>query len=379
LDLTWNYPVLGNTAEPDADAVLAEINGYDGKGDPLGSYTKLRNDGSTTCGCWIYCGVRQDGVNQAARRKPQTEQDWVALEWAWAWPDNRRIMYNRCSAKPDGSPWSERKKLVWWDAEQEKWTGLDVPDFQASKPPDYRPGEDAQGIDALSGIDPFIMQADGKGWLYVPSGLADGPLPTHYEPQDSPVRNELYRQQRSPSRMVFSDPRNRYAPDAGEAGARIYPYVATTYRLTEQFTAGGMSRWTPYLAELQPEMFCEVSPELAAERGLTNAGWATLVSPRGVIEARVLVTDRMSPLRVADRIVHQIGLPYHWGRNGLSKGDPANELSSIVLDPNSHIQEVKAFTVDIQPGRRPRGAQANALVVEYQQRAGITDKTGTEV
>jgi formate dehydrogenase major subunit len=140
-----------------------------------------------------------------------------------------------------------------------------------------------------------------------------------------------------------------------------------------------MSRWTPYLAELQPEMFCEVSPELAAERGLTNAQWATIISPRGVIEARVLVTDRIAPLRVADRIVHQVGLPYHWGRNGLSKGDPANELSSIVLDPNSHIQEVKAFTVDIQPGRRPRGAEANAMVTEYQQRAGITDKTGTEM
>jgi formate dehydrogenase major subunit len=378
-DLTWDYPTIGRHAEPDAEAVLAEINGFDAEGTPLGSYTELRNDGSTSCGCWIYCGVRKDGVNQAARRKPQTEQDWVALEWGWAWPSNRRILYNRCSAKPHGSPWSERKKLVWWDTEQEKWTGLDVPDFQETKPPDYRPNEDATGVDALSGIDPFIMQADGKGWLYVPSGLADGPLPTHYEPQDSPVRNALYGQQRSPSRMVFSDPRNRYAPDPDEGGAQVYPYVATTYRLTEQFTAGGMSRWTPYLAELQPEMFCEVSPELAAERGLTNAQWATIISPRGVIEARVLVTDRIAPLRVADRIVHQVGLPYHWGRNGLSKGDPANELSSIVLDPNSHIQEVKAFTVDIQPGRRPRGAEANAMVTEYQQRAGITDKTGTEM
>ncbi|MFG3522229.1 formate dehydrogenase [Nocardia nova] len=379
LDLTWDYPTLGDTAEPDADAVLAEINGFDGQGNPLQSYTQLRNDGSTTCGCWIYCGVRKDGVNQAARRRPQTEQDWVALEWAWAWPDNRRIMYNRCSAAPDGSPWSERKKLVWWDAGQQKWMGLDVPDFQVTKSPDYRPGDDAAGVDALSGIDPFIMQADGKGWLYVPAGLADGPLPTHYEPQDSPVRNELYGQQRSPARMVFSDPRNRYAPDAGEAGARVYPYVATTYRLTEQFTAGGMSRWTPYLSELQPEMFCEVSPELATERGLVNGEWATIVSPRAVIEARVLVTDRMTPLTVSDRTVHHVGLPYHWGPNGLSTGDAANELSSVVLDPNSHIQEVKAFTVDIRPGRRPRGADATAMVADYQRRAGVTDKTGTGV
>ncbi len=379
LDLTWHYPTIGPQAEPDAQAVLAEINGADSEGSPLSSYTELRNDGSTACGCWIYCGVFADGVNQAARRKPQNEQDWVALEWGWAWPDNRRILYNRCSAKPDGTPWSERKKLVWWDPEQGSWTGLDVPDFQKTKPPDYLPGADAQGVDALSGIDPFIMQADGKGWLYVPSGLADGPLPAHYEPQDSPVRNALYGQQRSPSRMVFSHRHNRYAPDPVDAGARVYPYVATTYRLTEQFTAGGMSRWTPYLAELQPEMFCEVSPELAVERGLVNGEWATLVSPRGVIEARVLVTDRMTPMRVGDRVVHQIGLPYHWGRNGLSTGDPANELSSIVLDPNSHIQEVKAFTVDIVAGRRPRGAQADALVADYLQRAGVTETTGTEV
>ena len=266
LDLTWDYPTIGETAEPDADAVLAEINGYDADGEPLSSYTQLRNDGSTTCGCWIYCGVRKDGVNQAARRKPHNEQDWVALEWAWAWPDNRRILYNRCSAKPDGTPWSERKKLVWWDDENRQWTGLDVPDFEADKAPDYRPGDDAKGTDALSGIDPFIMQADGKAWLYVPAGLADGPLPTHYEPQDSPVGNALYPQQpRNPARMVFSHPNNRYAPAADEQGAQVYPYVATTYRLTEQFTAGGMSRWTPYLSELQPEMFCEVSPELAAE------------------------------------------------------------------------------------------------------------------
>jgi len=379
LDLTWDYPTNGTTAEPDADAILAEINGFGADGQPLDSYTQLRNDGSTSCGCWIYCGVRKDGVNQAARRKPHSEQDWVALEWGWAWPDNRRILYNRCSAKPDGSPWSERKKLVWWDPNRKEWTGLDVPDFERTKAPDFRPGDDAKGADALSGIDPFIMQADGKAWLYVPSGLADGPLPSHYEPQDSPIENPLYQQQRNPARMVYSQPHNRYAPDPGEDGAQVYPYVATTYRLTEQFTAGGMSRWTPYLAELQPEMFCEVSPELAEERRLRNGEWATIVSPRGVIEARVLVTDRMTPVRVADRIVHHVGLPYHWGRNGLSTGDPANELSAVVLDPNSHIQEVKAFTVDIQPGRRPRGAAANAMVSEYQQRAGVGDNTGTEV
>ncbi len=159
----------------------------------------------------------------------------------------------------------------------------------------------------------------------------------------------------------------------------MFPYVLTTYRLTEHHTAGGMSRWLPYLAELQPEMFCEVSPELAAERGLEHLGWATIVTARGVIEARVLVTERMTPLRVQGRTLHQIGLPYHWGPNGYTRGDAANELASISLDPNVHIQEVKAMTGDIQPGRRPRGPARAALVAEYQRRAGITGQTGTEV
>lgn len=379
LDLTWDYPTLGRQDEPDAAAVLAEINGFDADGNPLSAYTQLRNDGSTRCGCWIYCGVYADGVNQAARRKPHTEQDWIAPEWGWAWPANRRLLYNRASAAPDGTPWSERKKLVWWDADAGKWTGFDVPDFEVDKSPDYRPSEGATGIDALSGIDPFIMQADGKGWLYAPAGVVDGPLPAHYEPQDSPVANALYDQQRNPARMTFPDSHNRYTPDPDAPGGSVYPFVVTTYRLTEHFTAGGMSRWSPYLSELQPEMFCEVSPELAAERGLRNGGWATLVSPRGVIETRVLVTDRISPLRLGDRVVHQIGLPYHWGPNGVSSGDAANELSAIVLDPSSHIQEVKAFTADIRSGRRPRGAAADVLVADYQRRAGLTDLTGTEV
>jgi formate dehydrogenase major subunit len=378
-DLTWDYPTGGPHDEPSAEAVLAEINGVDADGAPLSAYTQLRNDGSTRCGCWIYCGVYADGVNQAARRKPHTEQDWVAAEWAWSWPANRRILYNRASAAPDGTPWSERKKLIWWDAGQKRWTGYDVPDFEPDKAPDYRPDDDAEGVAALSGIDPFIMQADGKGWLYTPSGVADGPLPAHYEPQDSPVANPLYPQQRNPARMLFGGTHNRYAPAGGTEESRVYPYVVTTYRLTEHFTAGGMSRWSSYLSELQPEFFCEVSPELAEQRGLDNGGWATLVSPRGVIETRVLVTDRMMPLRVDGQVLHQIGLPYHWGPNGLSKGDAANELSAIVLDPSSHIQEVKAFTADIRPGRRPRGPAALDLVVEYQRRAGVSDTTGMEV
>ncbi len=383
LDLTWDYPTKGALAEPDAEAVLAEINGHDADGAPLSSYEQLETDGSTSCGCWIYCGVYADGVNQAARRKPGREQSWVAPEWAWAWPANRRILYNRASADPDGKPWSERKALVWWDpdeGEHGEWTGHDVPDFKKDKSPDAEPPEDATGPEALTGRDPFIMQADGKAWLYVPSGLADGPLPTHYEPQDSPFRNLLYGQQRNPVRQVLpARPDNRYQPSAGEPGAEVFPYVATTYRLTEHHTAGGMSRWQPYLAELQPEFFCEVSPELAAERGLEHTGWATIVSARGVIEARVLVTDRVAPLTVHGRTLHQVGLPYHWGPNGYTTGDAANELLHLSLDPNTHIQEAKAFTVDIRPGRRPRGPASVELVRAYRARAGIDEHTGTEM
>ncbi len=381
LDLTWDYPTEGAIEEPSAEAVLAEINGFDADGNPLRSYEQLKDDGSTRCGCWIYCGVRADGVNQAARRKPGRDQSWVAPEWGWAWPANRRILYNRAAADPDGRPWSERKALVWWDADQQKWTGHDVPDFPPTTAPDYRPDEDARGPQALSGTDPFIMQDDGKAWLFVPAGLTDGPLPTHYEPQDSPFDNPLYRQQRNPAREILPlrHPANRMQPSGSEPGADVFPYVATTYRLTEHHTAGGMSRSLPYLAELQPEFFCEVSPELAAERDLEHLGWATIVSARGVIEARVLVTDRITPLQVAGRTMHQIGLPYHWGPTGYSAGDAANELTSMSLDPNTHIQESKALACDIRAGRRPRGPARLALLHEYQQRAGITERTGMEI
>ncbi len=378
LDLTWDYPTAGAVAEPSAEAVLAEINGWDADGKPLTAYTELKDDGSTTCGCWIYCGVYADGDNKAARRKPGREQSWIAPEWGWAWPANRRILYNRASADPDGKPWSERKALVWWDAEQGKWTGHDVPDFVPDKAPSYRPPDGATGPAAHSGTDPFIMQADGKAWLYAPAGLVDGPLPAHYEPQESPLPNPLYGQQRNPVRQAktFAHPDNRFQPSDGSAGAQVFPYVATTYRLTEHHTAGGMSRWLPYLSELQPEFFCEVSPELAAERGLEHLGWATIVTARNAVEARVLVTSRIPPLTVAGRTLHQVGLPYHWGWAGYSTGDAANDLVGIALDPNVHIQEDKAFACDIRPGRRPRGAARPALVRDYRQRAGITEQTG---
>ncbi len=354
--LAWSYGEHGPHAKPSADAVLAEVSGYtlpDGK--PVDGFAKLKDDGTTACGCWIYSGCYKDGVNQVARRKPGTEQTWVAPEWGWAWPMNRRLMYNRASADPDGKPWSDRKKYVWWDEGQRRWTGYDVPDFIADRPPSYRPPPDAQGTATISGVDPFIMQADGKGWLYAPSGLLDGPLPTHYEPQESVVANPLYPQQCNPARMEWTRRENPYHLAYGDLR---FPFVATTYRLTEHHTAGGMTRWLSWLCELQPAMFCEVSRELAAERGLRNGGWATIRSARAEIECRVLVTDRMRPLRVRGRTIHQIGLPYHWSYVGRITGDPANELISFVADPNVSIQESKALTVDIIAGRHSKGRRS---------------------
>ncbi len=371
LDLTWSYPTEGPHDDPSAEAILREIGGVDLEQDAaLDGYTALKADGSTACGCWIYSGCYADEVNQTARRKPGSEQSWVAPEWAWAWPANRRIIYNRASADPDGKPWSERKKYVWWDAEAGEWTGADVPDFKKDKAPDYVPDDDAEAEMALRGDEPFIMQADGRGWLFVPSGLTDGPFPTHYEPHESPFRNALYDQQSNPGREQFPRSDNAYNPTAGQPGAEVFPYVVTSYRLTEHHTAGAMTRTIPHLNELQPEMFCEISPEHAAERGLEHLGWATIVTSRTAIEARVLVTERIKPLQVQGRVVHQVGLPYHWGFRGMSKGDSANDLFAIVLDPNVHIQEVKAASCDIVPGRRPRGADLPKFVARYRERAG---------
>jgi formate dehydrogenase major subunit len=373
--LQWDYPTHSAILEPSAETVLKEIGGYEVEsGKALGGYTELKNDGTTACGCWIYSGVYEDGVNQAARKKPHWEQNYLALEWAWAWPANRRILYNRASADPAGNPWSERKKLTFWNGE--KWDGLDVPDFEETKPPDYSPPDAAEAEDAIKGDHPFIMQADGRSWLFVPQGLQDGPFPTHYEPQESPFDNALYSQRANPRRQQNKDKDwDPYNPIAGEPGHDLFPYVMTTYRLTEHHTAGGMSRSVPYLAELQPAMFCEVSPELAKEVGLEHGGWATIYTSRSAIEARVLVTRRMKPQTVHGRVTHTVGLPYHWGQRLLTSGDSANDLMHAALDPNVHIMETKAATCGIRPGRRPRG---KALTEFVESLRAQTAKTRTE-
>jgi formate dehydrogenase major subunit len=260
------------------------------------------------------------------------------------------MLYNRASADPQGQPWSEQKRYLWWDADKGQWTGPDIPDFPRTKPPDYEPdwSKDPRGLDAHSGRAPFIMMADGLSWLYVPTGLQDGPLPTHYEPVESPLHNPVYGQQSNPVAKLWERPENRYHLVEDPE----YPYVLTTYRLTEHHTGGTMSRSIAWLAETQPEGFVELSPELAALKGVENGGWVTLWTARGEVEARALVTSRLRPLHLDGQLVHVVGMPWHFGYMGIARGDIANTLSAMVGDPNVSIHEAKAFTCNLRAGRK---------------------------
>ncbi len=348
--LTWDYTVEGPHAEPKVPEVLQEINGYNvADRKQLQHIQDLKSDGSTACGAWIYCGVFPEKNRNRANERNST--DLLGHGWGFAWPNDCRIMYNRASARPDGKPWSERKKLVWWDEAKKKWGGLDNADFPAATPPDAKDDlENGEGVDALGGARPFTLHPDGVGGLYVPSGLKDGPLPTHYEPLESPLMNPLYRQSENPA----ADRKERSDNPYARHGDPRFPYVLSTYRLTEHHTAGGMTRTLPHLAELQPELFVEVSPEFADEIGLEHGAWATVSTPRAMIEARVMVTRRMRPLWVEGKRLHQVGLPYHWGYKGLAKGDVVNDLLAISEEPNVRIMETKALMCSVVPGRRER-------------------------
>lgn len=381
--MTWDYAydhphVLpdGRTSqtadEPSAEKVLQEINGYTVVDHTqLENYGQLKDDGTTACGCWIYCGVYPaSGRNRANERTGDLDQH-VHPNWGWAWPDNRRMLYNRASADPEGNPWSERKKYVWWDAETQRWTGLDRPDFEPTKPPGYRPAPDAKGMDAISGDSPFILKPDGKGWLFAPGGVKDGPLPTHYEPVESPVRNGLYTQQSNPTTLKDEHPLNPLAPPEDPD----YPIVATTYRLTEHYLSGPMSRFNSWLNELQPEMFVEISPLLAAERGVAHGDWVVVTSIRGAIEARAMVTPRLQPLQIQGETVHQIGIPIHFGWAGEVAGGAANDLTSILSDANVSMHEAKVFTCQLHKGRLPTPSDVPSMAVAPRPRSSPMPET----
>ncbi len=347
--------------EPNMELVLKEVNGYataditdkDGKvvykkGQALNTFAHMTDDGKTAGGCWIYTGVTVEGpdgklINKSNLRKPADDKDYLAHGWGFAWPANRRILYNRASADLQGKPWSEKKKLVWWDPaapgqepdKKGKWVGLDVPDFNAFLAPD-----------AKNGDKPFIMRADLVGAFFGP--LNDGPFPEHYEPVESPTKNLLSKQQMNPVAKIWvvPDQKNDLAPVASPD----YPYVVTTYRLTEHHLSGVMSRYLPMLAELFHSHFAEISNELAAELGIKNGERITVATPRGKIHTTAMVTSRLKPFMIDGKKTHQIGIPWHWGYNGISKGDITNDLSATVGDPTVYIQETKAFLCSVKKG-----------------------------
>ena len=368
--LTWDYDhdepprlpdgtVSKTEGEPDALKVLQEINGYHttevdpatGKFKLLSGFSNCKDDGTTACGGWIYSGVTPaPGVNRA-RSRVRTPDNPLDPEWGYAWPHNRRILYNRASADPEGNPWSERKKLIYWDKDNKKWMGDDEPDFEPDKDPSYRAPKGAVGMKAIGGNQPFIMHPDGLAWLYAPGGTKDAPLPTHYEPVESPVRNQLYSAtQDNPTTRYFQDLKGnqlaRYPQDE-------FPVVACTFRLTEQYLSGPMSRFNSWLNELMPAMFIEISPELAALHGIEHGGWMVCESKRAGIEARAMVTKRMKPMTIDGKIIHQIGIPFQWGFAGEVVGSMANDLTSLVADPNVSMHEAKVFTCRVRAGRLP--------------------------
>ena len=374
----WDYVDAEENArwrikdEPSANLVMKEINGYLTSrpagaalktATPVASFNDLKDDGSTACGAWIYTGVfaptpdRPLGKNKAASRQGDA---WVSLGWGFSWPANRRLMYNRCSADLQGNPWPKEARLarahskagyVYWDRAarggQGIWTGLDVPDFVPTKSPNMEAVRGGVGVEGHDGASPFLMKGDGKGWLFVPSGLVDGPLPAHYEPYESPVRNLMYGQQSNPVALVFNVPGNPYA----EVGSPQYPHVLSTYRLTEHHLSGVMSRWLPWLCELQPELFCEMSPEHAGEIGVANTDVVVISTPRASIRAKALVTRRIRPFELGGgKRVHHVGLPWHWGYKGVATGDVVNNLSALVGDPNVTIHEAKVFVCNVAKG-----------------------------
>jgi formate dehydrogenase major subunit len=335
LHLTWDY---GERAEPDIARVSREMNGrflrdltIDDKsfqaGKQVPTFALLQSDGSTACGCWIYCGSHTEAGNMMARRVKDDAINRIGLfpKWAWAWPVNRRILYNRASVDAEGRPWDPKRWVIRWNAALNDgkggWEG-DVPDGP------WPPGAKH----------PFIMRPEGFACLFA-SALTDGPFPEHYEPLESPIRNPMSSQQINPAVKVWE-------PDKIGDPAR-YPIVATTYRVSEHWQAGAMTRNTPWLVELMPDLFVEMSTDLARRRGIRTGDWVRVETTRGEIRARALVTERFQPLVVLGKIVDQIGIPWHWGYSGLATGDSANVLTPHVGDANTMIPEYKAFLCEV--------------------------------
>jgi formate dehydrogenase major subunit len=340
LNLTWNYK---NPDEPTPEELAKEINGSVletvtdpndptkvvlEKGKQVVSFAVLRDDGKTACACWIYSGCFNEAGNNMARRD-NTDPDDAGIfpKWAWSWPVNRRIIYNRASADIDGNPWDPSRKLLWWDGA--KWTGYDIPDII----PTGKPNE----------VGPFIMNPEGTARLFVRGMMRDGPFPVHYEPFESPIANPMAPKIRgNPVARVFKGDMEQFGD------VKEFPYAATSYRLTEHFHF-----WTKHVqinASLQPEFFVEISEQLAAEKSIKNGGWVRVWSKRGSVKAKVYVTKRIAPLICDGKTIHIVGIPLHWGFTGVAKkGFGPNSLTPYVGDANIETPEYKAFLVDIEP------------------------------
>ncbi len=329
LALDWNY---GDGEEPNIDLVCKEINGYDLKtGKLLPGFAKLLDDGTTSSGNWIYSGFYpEEGKNRAKNRDNKDTGNANFLNWSFAWPANRRILYNRASADPSGKPWSKVKAVIWWDAAAKSWVGNDVPDFKAITAP-TEPG----------GTGAFMMNKDGVGLLFAPT-LNDGPFPEHYEPFESPAENKFSSQELNPTVVIYDEKFNK-------KGYKVdFPIVGTTYRVSEHWQSGTMTRNQEWLSELAGHMFVEMSEELAKEKGINNKDKIIISSARGEIPAYAMVTKRYKPFKVNGKKVHQVGMPWHFGFKGFATGGTANRLTPHIGDANTLIPEYKAFLCDIR-------------------------------
>ncbi len=347
--LKWDYESGDKVdihKEPDVHLVAREINGgflvdkevmilkdlkSFKKGDQAASFAALQDDGSTSCGSWIYCGSypgHTQEKNNMARRKKKDAVNNIGLypEWAWAWPVNRRIIYNRASVDSKGQPLDPKRWVIRWNNITKKWEG-DVPD--GPWPPDEKY--------------PFIMKPDGHAWLFA-ANLNDGPFPEHYEPLESPVNNFISNQQVNPAIKQWF----KSNPEGNAVGDTIkYPIIGTTYRVTEHWQAGAMTRNIPWLAELVPDVFVEIGTDLAKEKSIENGDKIIVETARGSMEAFALVTHRLQPFQLDGKTVHEIGVIWHFGYNGLATGDSANLLTSHIGDANTMIPEYKAFLCNV--------------------------------
>lgn len=320
--LAWNYG-----EHPSSHTVAKEINGYNlTTGKLLVNFTKLKDDGTTMCGNWLYSGSYTEDGNMMARRELD-DPTGIGLypKWTWCWPVNRRIIYNRASCDTKGNPWNPDKYVIKWNGE--KWVG-DVPDYGKTVPPEKNVGA-------------FIMKPEGHARIFG-MGLADGPFPEHYEPVESPVENMISSVQIDPIVKVWDSEMDKIGT------SDTFPIIATTYRVTEHWQTGAMTRSLPWLVELMPNMFCEMSKSLAKKKSIKNGDNVKIKSARGEIEAYALVTDRFQPFKLNGKVVEEIGLAWHYGFIGLSKGDSANCLTPHVGDANTMIPEYKAFLCDVK-------------------------------